>query len=313
MWRDTVDLEALMTELVVPNEMAMTLGVTGLTLRNWLRAQKQAGHPLLADHQHRGRWQFTRAEADQLMAAYRSAFKTASSSAIGPPSGQQPADRTKTARLAGSDRGGGKKRNAHDSATTVQPQPADGCWFEGHRLSLDPGHRVTDIWMGETVLTLADLLRPGLRGVVVGINPSPASVAEGHYYRGTLGRRFWTALRDAEVVPTGDGFDDDRVLLADLGFTDVVKRATARETGLRPGELRHGRALLEARLGDLAVSRIIFTFKKAATTLLGPFDGFGLLPGRPLADAEVFVMSGPMAKTADRSHAFTQLREWWKD
>jgi len=302
-----------MTEPVVPNEMAQTLGVTGLTLRSWLRAQKQAGHPLLADHQHRARWQFTPAEAEQLIAEYRSASTPSGSSAIAPPSEQQSTGRTNTAHLAISDRGEVTSRNAGATANTVQAQQAPGCSLEGHRLSLDPGHRVTDIWMGETVFTLADLVRPGLRGVVVGINPSPVSVAEGHYYRGTLGRRFWTSLRDADVVPTGGGFDDDRAFVAGLGFTDVVKHATARETGLRPGELQHGRALLEARLADLGVSRIIFTFKKAATTLLGPFDGFGLLPGRPLADAEVFVMSGPMAKTTDRVYAITQLREWWKD
>ena len=36
--------------------------------------------------------------------------------------------------------------------------------------------------MGEQVETLADVLRPGLRAVVIGINPSPVSVAAGHCY-----------------------------------------------------------------------------------------------------------------------------------
>jgi G:T/U-mismatch repair DNA glycosylase len=165
-----------------------------------------------------------------------------------------------------------------------------GEFLDGHRLSADPGHRVTEVWLGEKVLTLADLLRPGLRGVVVGINPSTVSVAVGHYYRGRLGQRFFSALLDAGVLPAGDGFEDDRAFKAKLGFTDVVKRATAREAGLRAGELQRGRQLLEARLAEIAVPRIIFTYKKAATTLLGRFDGFGLRPGRPLAGAEVFVM-----------------------
>ena len=39
--------------------------------------------------------------------------------------------------------------------------------------SEDSGHRVVEEWMGEEVETLQDLLGPGLRGVVVGINPSP--------------------------------------------------------------------------------------------------------------------------------------------
>ncbi len=32
-----------MSEVVVPNEMARTLGVTGLQLRKWLRAESAAG------------------------------------------------------------------------------------------------------------------------------------------------------------------------------------------------------------------------------------------------------------------------------
>jgi predicted transcriptional regulator len=38
---------------VTPNEIARTLGVTGLTFRNWLRSEKVAGHPLLAGHEYR--------------------------------------------------------------------------------------------------------------------------------------------------------------------------------------------------------------------------------------------------------------------
>jgi len=56
----------------------------------------------------------------------------------------------------------------------------------------DVGHRVQVEWMGETVESLEDLLRPGLRIVCVGINPAPVSVAAGHYYQGRLGQGFWT-------------------------------------------------------------------------------------------------------------------------
>ena len=50
-------------------------------------------------------------------------------------------------------------------------------------MSADPGHRITVAWMGETVTTLVDLLRPELNMVIVGINPSPVSVAAGHSYQ----------------------------------------------------------------------------------------------------------------------------------
>jgi hypothetical protein len=62
---------------VTPNEIAKTLGVTGLTFRNWLRAQKAAGHPLVAGHEYRTRYRFTADEAAQLIAEYRSSKGTA--------------------------------------------------------------------------------------------------------------------------------------------------------------------------------------------------------------------------------------------
>lgn len=62
------------------------------------------------------------------------------------------------------------------------------------------GHRVVERWRGEPVEPLADLLRPGLRAVCVGINPSPVSVAAGHYYQGRLGRLFFSRLYEAGVL-----------------------------------------------------------------------------------------------------------------
>jgi TDG/mug DNA glycosylase family protein len=166
--------------------------------------------------------------------------------------------------------------------------------------------------MGTEVVTLGDLLRPRLRGVVVGINPSPISVARGHYYQGVLGRRFFGGLAEAGVLPSADGqsFEDDRAFAAGLGFTDLIKRPTARASGLSAAELEHGRTLLDQRLTDVQVPRVIFTFKKSATVLLGDFAGFGLIDRR-LAGADVFVMSGPMAPVEHRRRAIAQLRDWW--
>jgi TDG/mug DNA glycosylase family protein len=165
--------------------------------------------------------------------------------------------------------------------------------------------------MGEEVVTLADLLRPGLRAVVVGINPSTVSVAAGHYYQGRFGKRFLARLAQAGILPPGEGFEDDRAFAAGIGFTDVVKRPTPRSSGLRPCELEHGRELLQAKLASLAVPKVLFTYKRAAHALLGPFDGHGPLPDRRLAGAEVFVMPGPMERAGRVELALDQLREWW--
>jgi TDG/mug DNA glycosylase family protein len=171
---------------------------------------------------------------------------------------------------------------------------------------------VTREWLGEEVLTLADLLRSGLRAVIVGINPSPVSVAAGHYYQGANGKRWWAALREAGILPDGDGWEDDRLFAAGIGFTDLVKRATARETGLHPDEREQGRTLLQERLDGLGVERVLFVYKSSAKEVLGPFPGWGLRPGRPVAGNKAWVMCGPMAPGADRVKAIRQLRAWWR-
>lgn len=60
-----------MAEIVTPGEMARILDVSPKTLRAWLRDGCDGGHPLLSDHEHYGRWEFTRADADGLIAEYR--------------------------------------------------------------------------------------------------------------------------------------------------------------------------------------------------------------------------------------------------
>ena len=99
--------------------------------RNWLRAQANAGHPLLASHQHYARWEFTRTEADRLMAEFGAA---------------------RDAGGAGARREDERKPRRRRAANERPEAPAD------YPLSDDPGHRVIEEWMGEQVVTLADLL-----------------------------------------------------------------------------------------------------------------------------------------------------------
>lgn len=164
--------------------------------------------------------------------------------------------------------------------------------------------------MGETVVTLDDLLRPGLLAVVVGINPAPPSVAAGHYWQGRTGQALWRRLRSVGLLPARfDGYEDDAALAAGLGFTDVVKRPTRSATDLRPNELEHGRAVLEAKLAAAAVPLVIFAFKKAATALFGPFPGNGFI-GERIGPAEVFVMPGPYQAAASADATLVKLRRW---
>ena len=167
--------------------------------------------------------------------------------------------------------------------------------------------------MGEKVETLADLLRPGLKAIVIGINPSPVSVAAGHYYQGQLGQRFYKRLEEVGVLDrAAEEHEDDAAFAAGIGFTDVVKRPTTRAAGLRPGELQHGRQLLDTRLAGLEVPKVLFTFKASAEALLGPLDGTGVQIGRTIVNAQVFVMPGPMAPSEVVQRTLRDLHAWWE-
>lgn len=160
--------------------------------------------------------------------------------------------------------------------------------------------------MGQSVETLEDLLRPSLRAICVGINPAPASVAAGHYYQGRLGQQFYVRLRRAGVLPDGSGWEDDLAFEYGIGFTDIVKRPTAKAVEVRPEEFAHGRDLLRAKIEAAQPQLVIFTFKKTAEILFGRVARNGLISGRELGGSPVFVMPGPYAA---RSEVEQRLRE----
>jgi hypothetical protein len=56
-----------------------------------------------------------------------------------------------------------------------------------------------------------------------------------------------------------------------------------------------------------------FTFKKAATALLGPFKGHGHRPDLNLAGIPVFVMPGPYERSGRAAAALEQLRALLSD
>jgi double-stranded uracil-DNA glycosylase len=182
--------------------------------------------------------------------------------------------------------------------------PPDELW------GINAHHRVTVEWLGERFETLADLLRPGLRAVCVGINPSPVSVAAGHYYQGRIGRRFWQRLHQVGLIEAaGTGREDDVAFLTGIGFTDIVKRPTPRADGIAAAEFEHGRDLLIKKLRRYRPPLLIFTFKRTATTLFGRFNGHGYRPELEFAGARVFVMPGPYERADRVAAALQQLRE----
>jgi hypothetical protein len=97
--------------------------------------------------------------------------------------------------------------------------------------------------------TLPDLLRDGLEVVFVGINPSVFSATRGHYFARPT-NRFWHAFsrsalsrkaRQAMGVIVLTPEHDRALLEHGFGFTDLVKRPTARAAEIAPDELASGR------------------------------------------------------------------------
>jgi double-stranded uracil-DNA glycosylase len=172
-----------------------------------------------------------------------------------------------------------------------------------------PSHRVREVWMGSEVETLEDLLRPRLRAVCVGINPSPVSVAAGHYYQGRAGQRFFERLRSVNLLPSGDhSYEDDQAFALGVGFTDIIKRPTARAKDLRSAEYKYGRERLRAVLEENNPSLVIFTFKKTAEVVFGEFPGNGFMRGQQLGRSDVSVMPGPYERIDKALATLAMLR-----
>lgn len=172
------------------------------------------------------------------------------------------------------------------------------------------GHQTRCDWLGEPVLTLADLLPDNPRAVIVGVNPAPASVAVGHYYQGPLGIRIIRRLRDVGLLADDDGFADDAALQRGVGFTDIVKRPTRQATDLSARDYEHGRRLLAERLRNVAAPLVIFSFKTAAERFYDRrIEGAGFRVGLRVGDADVFILPGPYAARPVVDRTLATLRE----
>ncbi len=105
------------------------------------------------------------------------------------------------------------------------------------------------------IRTLPDRVGPGMRALVVGLNPSPASADDGVAFA-RPGNRFWPAALAAGLASV----DRDPVHALDhhgVGFTDLVKRTTRTAADLDALDYRQGVARLDRLCAWLAPERVI--------------------------------------------------------
>lgn len=169
--------------------------------------------------------------------------------------------------------------------------------------------------------TLPDLLCDGLDLAFVGINPSPFSVAQGHYFARRT-NRFWPALSRSVLsarVRRALGVEvllshHDRLLPAHgIGFTDVVKRPTAKASELGREELAAGASALLAKLQQYQPRVACFhgmTGYRPFAAVMGAEapHALGVQPLR-LGRTEVFVVPNPSPANAHFTPA--QQTAWY--
>jgi double-stranded uracil-DNA glycosylase len=161
-------------------------------------------------------------------------------------------------------------------------------------------------------VSLPDYLRPGLRIVFVGINPSIYSVEQGHYFARTI-NRFWPALSKSTLsAPIRTALGKDRLTPTDdaslldfgIGFTDVVKRPTRNVSQLSPDEFRLGAAILVEKLiaarPDVACFQGLTGYRPFVRHGLGVTDTPRDLGSQPhsLGESRIFVVPSPSPANA---------------
>ena len=102
--------------------------------------------------------------------------------------------------------------------------------------------------------TLPDYVRPGLRVLFIGLNPSPFAAQSGIPF-GRPGNRFWPALQGAGLFGGSDPF---QALDAGFGFSDLVKRTTRAADELSQPEYQSGLQRTQSLVARYRPERVVF-------------------------------------------------------
>jgi TDG/mug DNA glycosylase family protein len=196
-------------------------------------------------------------------------------------------------------------------------------WWEPEPLRFvleGAGFDVEDLAVTENTLkvecrrarTLPDYVGPGMRLLVCGLNPSVYSADRGVGYA-RPGNRFWPAALAAGIASIDR--DPWHALRAHgVGFTDFVKRATARADELSADEFRAGLARVEHVCELLAPAAVAFcgiTGWRLATGERAAELGW---QARDVGGARAYVLPNPSGLNAHTNVAdlATHLREAYR-
>ncbi len=162
--------------------------------------------------------------------------------------------------------------------------------------------------------TIPDVLAPGMRLILCGINPSLYSAAVEHHFA-RPGNRFWPALHRAGITPRlYSPFEDASLAELGLGLTNMVARATARADELSSEELIEGKAILENKLRKYKPKHIAFLGVTAYRSAFEEPKAQMGLQEEKWANVSVWILPNPSGLNAHyQLDDFAELfRELWR-
>jgi TDG/mug DNA glycosylase family protein len=158
-------------------------------------------------------------------------------------------------------------------------------------------------------LRLTDRIEPGVRVLLIGINPGVTSALTGHHFAGPT-NRFWRLLYEAGIVPEPVTHDDDvRLPEWGIGMTNLVARPSPGIDVLKPVEYVEGWHILERKIAKFRPDIVAFvgvTMYRALWKILGHTDAPVIKPGFQKATvhgARMFVLPNPSGRNANFSYA----------
>ncbi len=156
---------------------------------------------------------------------------------------------------------------------------------------------------------LPDLLAPGLRLLLVGINPSLRSAETGHHFA-RPGNRFWPALHlagitERRLLPA----EQEELLSLGIGITNLCAQPTRRADELSGGELLAGALALESLVERQRPRLVALVGVTAYRAGFGrPRAKLGEQPER-LGGRPLWVLPNPSGLNAH--HRVEDLAEWY--
>jgi TDG/mug DNA glycosylase family protein len=190
---------------------------------------------------------------------------------------------------------------ARDPMTTRGARP---CTFRG---VVTPNPR-SKRSAGATVSAVPDVLAPGLRLVLVGINPGHASADAAAHFANPR-NDFWRLLHAAGLTPRELAPAEQRELLAfGIGVTNAAHRTTAGSGDLRTHDFTGSAARLEKIARDICPAVMAFVGKEAYRGTFRERPAHGL-QARRLGATRLFVL--PSTSPANAAVGWDERLHWF--